>query len=82
MRAIQFFNMAAEDHSGDEMKVHAIRANDEELYDDLEFTGGVQKIIVDSGSDATILPSSFLNVCRNTKERALRLQDAQGEDRA
>ena len=80
VRAIQFFNMAAEDHSGDEMKVHAIRENDEELYDDFKFTGGVQKIIVDSGSDATILPSSFLNVGRNTKERALRLQDAQGEE--
>ena len=77
VRAIQFFNMAAEDHSGDEMKVHAIREDYdyEESYDDLEFTGGVQKIILDSGSDATILPSSFLNVGRNTKERALRLQD-------
>ena len=31
------FNMVAEDHSGDEMKVHAIRENDEEFYDDLEF---------------------------------------------
>ena len=35
---------------------------------------------MDLGSNAKILPSSFLNIGRNTKERALRLQDAQGEE--
>ena len=81
VRMIQFFNMAAEDTPDEVMKVHAIDEDGGDGgYSDYEFEGGTQKIILDSGSDATILPSSFLRAGRETHEKALRLQDAQGEE--
>ena len=79
VRVVQFFNMAEGDSSFDEeFVVRTARFSPD--VEDLDFEGGSEcSIIVDSGADATIFPSSFLGFGRNAGRPPIHLQDAQGQ---
>ena len=78
VRMIQFFSISEEiEPNDDEDKLTYNVLTVKQQHHGMESEGPVS-VIIDSGADATILPSSFLDVGTNLCEGAPRLQDAQG----
>ena len=79
VRMVQFFSIAdSEDEADIDPKVHTVQKVEDK--EDCSFQDETYKIILDSGSDATVLPSSLLSAGQSSSGGELRLQDAQGEE--
>ena len=78
VRMVQFFSISEEiEPNDDEDKLTYNIMTVTQQHHGMESEGPVS-VIIDSGADATILPSSFLDVGTDLCEGAPRLQDAQG----
>ena len=78
IRMVQFFSISEENEPNDEhdhvsYHIMAVRRHQSCLRE-----GDQVKVIIDSGADATILPSSYLAIGTELDEGAPKLQDAQG----
>ena len=78
IRMVQFFSISEEiEPNDDDDKLIYNILTVKQQYHGME-NGGPVSVIIDSGADATILPSSFLDVGTDLSEGAPRLQDVQG----
>eukprot|EP00913_Durusdinium_trenchii_P026517 g24878.t1 len=78
IRMVQFFSISEDNEPNDEHDklIYHIMAV-KEHYESMGEESPV-KVVIDSGADATILPSSYLVIGTELDEGAPRLQDAQG----